>query len=152
MLREEFGLEPSTANVSRARRAYHDWLEHTDHGINSAAGAGATERNRRRRTSDTKATERQLAPCIGFELFQWFIDFVFAWKCRSDARLVLDQARWYRQALVDHGEADAELPKIDKHWLFRWRLVCVDCIPPPANSTPQLRGWLRIGYVLILAA
>ena len=27
------------------------------------------------------------APCIAFELMQWFVDFVVGWHCRADARL-----------------------------------------------------------------
>lgn len=59
--------------------------------------------------------------CLGNELFQWFVDEVLSVQAPSDATLLLDKARELRQHLIHNGVAEETLPRVDRHWLFRWR-------------------------------
>ena len=59
--------------------------------------------------------------CLGNELFQWFLDEVLSVQAPADATLLLDKARELRHRLVDEGVAEDALPRVDKHWLLRWR-------------------------------
>ena len=120
MAREHFNLQPTGATVSRMRRCYKEWCVHTADGVHSHFAAGVVSGRARRLMSDASGLLRK-APCISFELLQWFVDYVVGWRCRADARLVMDQARWYRQQLFEAGVADKDLPKITKNWIFRWR-------------------------------
>ena len=82
-----------------------------------ASGAGSSKR---RRVGGASVHKRKM-PCISFELLQWFVDELESLSCRSDSALLLKQARIFKQWVAEMGVDEGELPKIDKHWLRRWR-------------------------------
>eukprot|EP00974_Lingulodinium_polyedra_P011091 1069231-Lingulodinium_polyedra.AAC.1 len=49
------------------------------------------------------------------------MDEVVALRCRADSRFRIDYAQWLKQQLLNAGHSHADLPRIDKHWLFKWR-------------------------------
>ena len=59
--------------------------------------------------------------CLSYELLQWFVDELLSLKCRADSQLMLDKARELRDHLKASGVPDSDLPKVDKHFLYRWR-------------------------------
>lgn len=61
------------------------------------------------------------APALGFELLQWFVDELLSLQCRADSVLLLEKARELRDQLLAAGVQPEALPKVDRHWLFRWR-------------------------------
>jgi hypothetical protein len=77
--------------------------------------------NHSRQYMSSQTTVRAKMPCIGFELYQWFVDEVGSLLGRADARLIMDTARSLRQTLIDSGWPATDLPNIDKHWFARWR-------------------------------
>lgn len=77
--------------------------------------------NHWRRYMSTETNVRAKMPCIGFELYQWFVDEVGALNARADARLIMDKARSLRHSLWLKGWPESDLPDIDKHWFGRWR-------------------------------
>ena len=61
------------------------------------------------------------APELANELMQWRADELFSLGCPIDASLMLEKARELRERLLISGIPSDELPKIDRHWLYRWR-------------------------------
>ena len=117
----------NTTTAQRLRVAYHEWRTHGKEGLCAASGSGAvaasssggvTPRERRRRSF----VRQGKMPEIGFELLQWFVDEVESLKSRADSALLLRHAQKIRDRLKDQHFEDDKLPRIDKHWLRRWRL------------------------------
>lgn len=116
---QEFNLKWSPALAMRLSRALADWAEHTAEGKFSNCAGGVSRRNRKRKGDDEVIMRKM--PCISFELLQWFIDEIVSLQSRSDAGLILDKARELRDRCLALGAAPKDLPKIDKHFLSRWR-------------------------------
>ena len=144
MALEVFNLAPSNAVNHRLRRAHKEFVEHGQTGVHTSAGAGACNREARRRDGDEVSTLsvcQQASAAIGFELLQWFVDEIEAIRSRADSRLMLDQARWLREELVRSGTPLERLPKINKGWLFRWR--CQNGISLRKGTTHFQVSWAK---------
>ena len=114
-----FGLKCTPAVRERLRRAHQEWLTHSGNGAFTIAGAGLKQRGRMRR--DAACPKPRKMACLWFEVLQWFVDEIESLRNRADSALVLKQARVIRDRLLDQGHEAAMLPKVDKHFLFRWR-------------------------------
>ena len=117
---EEFGLAYTPQVAKRLHRAYKEWCLHTECGRYSWVAGGSHMRDSRKR--DCRVSVPLKMPCLGFELLQWFVDEIMSLQNRADSTILMDHARGLRDRLLAMGVDAAALPKIDKHWLRRWRL------------------------------
>ncbi|CAK0909832.1 unnamed protein product [Prorocentrum cordatum] len=119
-----FNLTPSNAVACRLKRVYAEWAGKSKAGRLTPAGAGAEDRQQRRRRSDDPQERSQLqrmSSLIGFELLQWFVDEIESLTSRGDSSLMLEHAVWLRSQLLQQGQREEDLPKIHKGWLYLWR-------------------------------
>ena len=123
-----FCLQYTSAVRMRLRRCWLEWHEHSSGGAHTTAGSGGlapsgrgvNARARYRRQSSTPRP-RKMA-CLWFELLRWFVDEVEELRSRADSSLLLARARLLRDRLVAQGHSAADLPKVNKDFLRRWRL------------------------------
>ena len=123
-----FSLQYTSAVRMRLRRCWREWHEHSKGGAHTTAGSGGlapsgravNTRARYRRQSGTPRP-RKMA-CLWFELLRWFVDEVEELRSRADSSLLLARARLLRDRLVAQGHSAADLPKVNKNFLRRWRL------------------------------
>ena len=124
-----FCLQYTSAVRMRLRRCWPEWHEHSSGGAHTTAGSGGLAPSGRgvsggmtryRRQSSTPRP-RKMA-CLWFELLRWFVDEVEELRSRADSSLLLARARLLRDRLVAQGHSAADLPKVDKNFLRRWRL------------------------------
>lgn len=119
-------LQYNSATTQRLRRAYREWSTHGREGMCTDMGSGAqtpsnggvAPRERRRRAF----TRLAKTPELGFELVQWYVDEVESLRSRADSTLLMRRAQKLREMLQDQHIEEAKLPRVDKHWLRRWRI------------------------------
>ena len=119
---ECFNLRFSAALGVRLRRCWEEWRTHSNAGAYTPAGSGGVTPNARQRCrrQSAKPRPRKMA-CLWYELLQWFVDEVEELRSRADSALLLSQARVIRDRLLEQGHPASAMPKIDKHFLSRWR-------------------------------
>jgi len=119
---ECLALEYSSSLATRMRRALTEWSKCTKDGALTDFAAGVDRISRIRRCTVEAASARRKAPCLGYELLQWFTDEIDSLRSRADSALLLARAKFLRDRLKEQGVPEEDLPKVCKQWLLRWRV------------------------------
>ena len=132
---ECFHLRYSAATSQRLRRCWCEWQEHSNAGSYTLSGSGGVPpstntsvRQRARCRRPQQVPRPRKMACLWFELLQWFVDEVEVLRSRADSALLLKHAGIIRDRLLDQGHTAASVPKINKHFLRRWRLEYGICM------------------------
>ena len=86
---ESLALEYSSALATRMRRALAEWSRCTKDGVRTDFAAGVDRISRIRHCSVQAASARRKAPCLGYELLQWFTDEIDSLRSRADSAFCL---------------------------------------------------------------
>ena len=107
-------------NARRLSNAYKWWCSATKHGKLTDLGAGCDNTTRKRRALTTPIRKTKMA-CLDWELRQWYTDEIEHLTSRADSGLLMHQARYLRDILLEQGWSEEACPRITKQWLHRWR-------------------------------
>ena len=124
-IREELKLRPSKLKRMELHRALVTYIECSATGATTRAGLRQGRQARSNRNSGA-AENRTLAPGLGFQLLQYFVDYIQNLQGRADSMILMTQARVMRDELLNSGTlAPSQLPKLadgaGKMWFKRWR-------------------------------
>ena len=122
---DEMRLHFSDLKRVECQRALVTYIERSALGATTRIGLRQGRRGVSQRNSGA-AENRQLAPGLGFQLLQYFVDYLQNLYSRADSLILMTQAREMRAELLLSGTlAHSQLPKLSegagKKWFQRWR-------------------------------